>query len=89
MKSIDLSKNIDIASSLLQYAKEKPKKSSEFDPRSKDDLEMLVNRLIFLNEQYVNFKNEKKTIHIQAKPSKKATQKAVVQKVNVKKEEWS
>ena len=50
MKSVDLSEKIDIASSLLQYAKEKPKRSSEFDLGSKDDLEMLVNRLIFLNE---------------------------------------
>ncbi len=50
---------------------------------------MLVNRLIFLNDQYVNFKESKKTIQFQPKLPKKPSSKVEVDKVHTKKEEWS
>jgi uncharacterized Zn finger protein len=48
-----------VSSCILQYAKEKPSKSTEFDPESKKDLENLVGHLINLNESYLIFKQKR------------------------------
>jgi hypothetical protein len=50
---------------------------------------MVVNRLIFLNDEYVNFKNEKRDLQSQAKTSKKESKSKLAEKLKLNTEEMS